>query len=255
MAFPVKPHKESETTSFLDLSAELRNRVYNHALFSPRRIDVYLDGVEPIDQRFAIDDDEDGHGLSPNILATCKQIHKKAAPVLYGDNMIGFASFANNDWDANALTRFFNHIAGMLTHVRKFSLATDFDYPGPCLAMARLPSLTTLEFRPARYVMSNREIREAVALVQYTGIKRGDLCKVVIFEWWEETEECGDCGEKLKEEDGRGSTAQCDSEAASKTGRRFIYRYETSLYGSDFAASVSGMPDARKAGRGAAAHN
>lgn len=69
--------------SFLDLSAELRNRIYSLALITNEDSitlckDAYVNRVDPPKKHF----------LSPKILASCKQIHQEATPILYGSNSI-----------------------------------------------------------------------------------------------------------------------------------------------------------------------
>ncbi|CAK1365890.1 unnamed protein product [Cercospora beticola] len=73
--------RSQKWAGFLDLSPELRNRIYEYALVSPPgslRVHCLQDTC-----RRAFDSRDP---LSPNLLATCCQIHQEATGLLYGGN-------------------------------------------------------------------------------------------------------------------------------------------------------------------------
>lgn len=91
---------------FMDLSPELRNRIYEYALVSSEDL---LVGFRKTYSWFW-----SGYGLCPNLLATCRQINQEATPVLYGANtfcvrfhhMLGFMeAFLDAIGDSQSIIR------------------------------------------------------------------------------------------------------------------------------------------------------
>ncbi|GIZ47746.1 hypothetical protein CKM354_001083100 [Cercospora kikuchii] len=78
--------EKPKRAGFMDLSAELRNRIYRYAL------------VSPVPLRVAPISSDSGtvikvasfYYLSPGLLATCRQIHQEATAMLYGGNTLHF---------------------------------------------------------------------------------------------------------------------------------------------------------------------
>lgn len=78
--------EKPKRAGFMDLSAELRNRIYGYAL------------VSPVPLRVAPISSDSGtvikvasfYYLSPGLLATCRQIHQEATAMLYGGNTLHF---------------------------------------------------------------------------------------------------------------------------------------------------------------------
>ena len=83
---PSKP--TTARVGFLDLSAELRNKIYVHLLHSEKTIHLW----------WTCDKDRCNHRVKrnyhykkrarvyPQILQVCKQVHAEATPILYGSN-------------------------------------------------------------------------------------------------------------------------------------------------------------------------
>ncbi|KAK5017841.1 hypothetical protein LTR60_001759 [Cryomyces antarcticus] len=79
---PAPPTPPFRTSSFLLLPAELRNVVYVLVLTSP-----YITRLRRLSNRnYCSDYVLPALNLAPLLLATCRQIHAEASPVLYGGN-------------------------------------------------------------------------------------------------------------------------------------------------------------------------
>lgn len=89
--------QDPSRTSFLDLSAEIRNKIYGMTLVSDKPLLVTK-------QKRA--------ELTPNILATCATIKAEATAILYGANIIETCIYTLNTWlrQHQAPSRYIRHI-------------------------------------------------------------------------------------------------------------------------------------------------
>ncbi|KAF7198153.1 hypothetical protein HII31_00509 [Pseudocercospora fuligena] len=132
----------TERTGFLDLSAELRNRIYDLALHSckpgPLRLIAPTYGTKKCISRFTSSRifAVDSQGLSPNILATCKQINAEATPVLYGANLI-FCAWYQRFW-----LQYIGNSVQFLRHIE-----TDLKGVGSLPETPKLKALLTVTVR------------------------------------------------------------------------------------------------------------
>jgi hypothetical protein len=83
-------HRSTSGVSFLDLSAEIRNKIYGHLLTSPDKVRI-TDAKRGDFSSAAVRFGNKGR-LFSSILSTCREIRNEAAPMLYGSNTFSFFS-------------------------------------------------------------------------------------------------------------------------------------------------------------------
>lgn len=108
---------------FLDLTAEIRNAIYEFSLVHTRKITIY--GVTHIQITYMGPlrswhwQSDCQSTLSPNLLATCKAIHREATSILYGLNQ--FEISQNSDLNI-IFTTWPEHIGTSVEHLRSVTL-------------------------------------------------------------------------------------------------------------------------------------
>lgn len=189
-ALPKKKNKVGPKTGFLDLSAELRNRVYDLALVHNDEYDegfINLEGIDKWSPPF------DPPGLATNLLLVSRQIHHETAPVLYGANEF-FLFFQEQ-----RLEKWLACIGGNIAYLRKLRMrlplevvekenraAFRISLESCLIKLEKAPKLRVLKlhfrchFTPAKLIkmmrVLQREMEEKFLPVPYT-TDEGDDCE------------------------------------------------------------------------------
>lgn len=86
LEWTASPKHNEHRISFLDLPRELRDRTYDYCLIMEQPFDIGNSHLKPESRRDWTFANWNRYPKAATLLATCKQIHAEAAPVLYGQN-------------------------------------------------------------------------------------------------------------------------------------------------------------------------
>ncbi|EME77911.1 uncharacterized protein MYCFIDRAFT_200295 [Pseudocercospora fijiensis CIRAD86] len=112
---------EKAPVGFFDLSPELRNKIYRHALVLPESIQLDRAYDNEKGTLFVIDDYQ-AKQLSLPLLRTCRQMHQEATSIFYGENIF---QFHHASWMTIFLPKQIKHSIQHLRYVEIINLNDD----------------------------------------------------------------------------------------------------------------------------------
>lgn len=120
-------HQNDKSFCFMDLSAELRNQIYDLSLITPKPILIRTAIVQNRDHVIYTWKQDPSllkkASLSPNLLSTCKKINDEATAILYGANHFNLRI---SQFDSPSIS-WLGHIGNSIAHIRVLEIHNTID--------------------------------------------------------------------------------------------------------------------------------